>query len=302
MAEPPKVGLVGPGRWGQLIVRDLVALGAQVWAVAQSEESAAVARSRGASEVVGSVADLPQLDGYVIATPETTHLEIVEALLPRGRPMFVEKPLGVDVERVRALPSAARGLVFVMHKWRYHPGIEAMAQIARSGELGPAVGLTLERIQWGGPKRETSPLWVLAPHDLSIALHVLGEVPRPVWAVPHPLAPSGRGAMALLGTSAGQRVSISVSYDSPGYHRTMALGCVLGAVELADPLDDHLTIARPDLEPERRPISTEAPLLRELRVFLEHLGGGPQPFTGIDDEIAILEAIDQIWRMTDRRA
>ncbi len=110
MADPPRVGLVGPGRWGQLIVRDLVALGAQVWAVALSEESAAVARSRGASQIVRSVGDLPELDGYVVATPETTHLEVVEALLPRGRPIFVEKPLGVDVERVRALPTAARGL------------------------------------------------------------------------------------------------------------------------------------------------------------------------------------------------
>ena len=116
------------------------------------------------------------------------------------------------------------------------------------------------------------------------------------------MAPRPEGAMALLETSSGQRVSINVSYDAPGYHRTIALGCALGAVELADPLDDHLTIARPDLEPERRPISTEAPLLRELRVFLQHLAGGPEPLTGLEEEIAILEALDQIWRMTDRRA
>ncbi len=294
--------MVGPGRWGQLIVRDLAALGAEVWAVAQSDESAAVARARGAAHLVGSVESLPELDGYVIATPEKTHLQVVEALLPRGRPIFVEKPLDVDVGRARALPSAARDLVFVMHKWRYHPGIEAMAAIVRSGELGPAVGLTLERLQWGGPKRETTPLWVLAPHDLSIALHILGEVPQPLWAVSHPLAPSGRGAMALLETSSGQRVSINFSYDAPAYHRNASLGCALGAVQLADPLDDHLTIMRPDLDPERRSISTEAPLLRELRVFLEHLDGGPKPLTGVEDEIAILDVLERISQMTGGRA
>jgi predicted dehydrogenase len=302
MAEPPRIGMVGPGRWGQLIVRDLVALGAEVWAVALSPESAAAAKARGAAHLVGSVDSLPELDGYVIATPEKTHLQVIEALLPRGRPMFVEKPLDVDLGRARALPAAARDLVFVMHKWRYHPGIEAMAEIVRSHELGPAVGLALERLQWGGPKRETTPLWVLAPHDLSIALHILGEVPRPVWAVSHPQAPSGRGAMALLETSSGQRVSINFSYDAPAYQRNMALGCALGAVHLADPLDDHLTIIRPDLDPERRPISTEAPLLRELRVFLEHLDGGPKPLTSLEDEIAILEALDQISQMTGGRA
>ena len=294
--------MVGPGRWGQLIVRDLVALGAEVWAMAQSEESVAFARTNGAAHVVRSIESLPELDGYVIATPEKTHLQVVEALLPRGRPMFVEKPLDVDVKRARALPAAARDLVFVMHKWRYHPGIEAMAAIVRSGELGLAVGLTLERLQWGGPKRETTPLWVLAPHDLSIALHVLGEVPQPVWAVSHPLAPSGRGAMALLETSSGQRVSINLSYDAPAYHRNASLGCALGAVQLADPLDDHLTIMRPDLDPERRSISTEAPLLRELRVFLEHLDGGPKPLTGLEDEIAILDVLERISQMTGGRA
>jgi hypothetical protein len=28
-----------------------------------------------------------------------------------------------------------------MDKWRYHPGIELLATIARSQELGPALGL-----------------------------------------------------------------------------------------------------------------------------------------------------------------
>jgi predicted dehydrogenase len=302
MTESPRVGLIGPGRWGQLIVRDLAALGAQVWAVALTAEDEARARARGAAHVVDSVAALPGLDGYVVATPEATHLDIVETLMPRDRPIFVEKPLGADVERAKALPAAARGLVFVMHKWRYHPGVQDMAQIVRSGELGPPAGMTLERLSWGGPEREASPLWVLAPHDLSIALHVLGEVPRPVWAASHPLAPSGRGAMALLETSTGQRVSLSVSYDTPTYRRNIVLGCARGAVQLGDPMDDHLTISRPDLEAERMPISLEPPLLRELRVFLEHLGGGPAPVTRLEDEIAILEAISQISQMTGGRA
>jgi predicted dehydrogenase len=208
----------------------------------------------------------------------------------------------VDVQRARRLPAAARARVFVMHKWRYHPGVEAMAQIAASGELGPPVGMTLERLSWDGPARTASPLWVLAPHDLSIALHVLGEVPRPVWAISHPLAPLGRGAMALLETSSGQRVSLSASYDTPLYRRDVVLGCARGAVQLADPMDDHVTISRAAAEAERRPIATEPPLLRELRVFLDHLHGGPEPVTSLDDEIAILEAIDAIWRMTGGRA
>jgi predicted dehydrogenase len=297
MAHKPKVGLIGPGRWGKLIVRDLVSLGSEVWAMAPSAESAANAREMGAHHVVGAIADLPELDGYVVATPEKTHLDVIEALLPRGRPIFVEKPLGVDLARARALPPVAHERVFVMHKWRYHPGIEALAGVARSGELGAARGMMLERSSWGGPQREVSPVWVLAPHDLSIALHVLGEVPRPVWAGKHPLSASGQGSIALLETRDGRTVSLNISYDVPTYRRDIVLGCADGAAQLSDPLDDHLKIARPGAGIERRPISTELPLLRELRVFLEHLEGGPAPYTRLVEEIAIIETVEQLVRM-----
>ena len=201
MAERRRVGLIGPGRWGKLILRDLVSLGAEVMAVAQTVQSAQTAMTAGAAEVVSRIDELPELDGYVVATPEQTHLEVIEALLPRGRPIFVEKPLDVDVGRAERLPAAAHGLVFVMHKWRYHPGIEALAAIAASGELGPVQGLMLERVGPETPQRLVSPIWVLAPHDLSIALHILGEAPTLSWAAPHPLGPAGSGVMAMMETS-----------------------------------------------------------------------------------------------------
>ncbi len=300
MPDAPRVGLIGPGRWGLLILRDLAALGAEVWAVALSAPSADAARAGGATQVVGSLDELPMLDGYVVATPEHTHLDIIEPLLSRGRPIFVEKPLDVDVQRARALPPAAHGLVFVMHKWRYHPGVEAMARIAASGELGAVRGLVLERLDRATPARKVGPIWILAPHDLSIALHVLGAAPRPVWAARHPAIAAGRGLMAMLETPGGVPVSLAIGVDLPFYRRNMVLGCEQGAVQLADPMDPHLTIARPGQELELRPISTELPLLRELRTFLEHLAGGPAPMTPLADELEMLQSIEQLIAMSSR--
>lgn len=300
MAEPVRVGLVGPGRWGVLILRDLIQLGAEVSVVAITAEGAAAARERGAKRVVGSLDELPQLDGYVVATPAETHLDVIEPLLGRRRPIFVEKPLDTDIRRASTLPPAAHELVFVMHKWRYHPGIEAMAQLARSGELGAARGLQLERLAWGAPERKAGPIWTLAPHDLSIALHVLGAVPTPVWVRPHPAAAPGRGVVAMLETPAGQPVLLSVCDDIPQYRRNIVLGCEHGAVQLADPMDDHLKIARRGEAVVARPISTEAPLLRELQAFLTYLDGGPPPTTRLEDELKVLACIEQLIALSAR--
>ena len=299
MSGGPRVGLIGPGRWGRLILRDMVALGAEVHAVAQTLQSAEAASAAGAEEVVGSIEELAALDGYVVATPEQTHLEVVEALLPRGRPIFVEKPLDVDIPRAEALPAAAHRLVFVMHKWRYHPGIEALAQIAASRELGAVQGLMLERVGPTSPERKVSQIWVLAPHDLSIALHILGETPRLVWAAPHPVGRPGAGVMALLETLAGVRVSLNIAVGVPAPRRNMVLACAEGAAQLDDPMADHVKILKPGGELELRPISTELPLLRELRVFLEHLGGGPAPMTRLAEELVILRTVDALARAAE---
>lgn len=292
MADGPwRIGVVGTGRWGRLIVRDLVALGAVVSAVARSQESAAAARAMGASVVVDTLTALADQDGYVVATPEQTHLDIVEALLPRGRPIFVEKPLDVDVARAEALPPEAGGLVFVMHKWRYHPGIQALADIVRDGELGAVRGMMLERTGWGIPQREVSPIWVLAPHDLSIVLHVLGAAPYVESAAPHPLSPPGQGVVALLRTPSRTPVSLNVSAEVPAYRRSIVVACAEGSAQLTDPMADHILFARRGAEIEQRPVSTELPLLRELRAFLEHLTGGPPPMTALQDEIVILRTL-----------
>jgi predicted dehydrogenase len=294
-----RVGLVGPGAWGRLILRDLKGLGAEVWVDARTPASIENARNFGADRLVRGIEELPiDLDGYVVATPAETHLDVVEPLLERGRPIFVEKPLDVDVARARALPANAQRLVFTMHKWRYHAGIERLANIARGGELGPTRGLDLVRVGFGQTSvREVGGIWSLAPHDLSIALHILGEAPQPVWAAPGPLDRPGDGVVAVLETKRGVRVSLHASMFSPLKRRSVVLAGELGAAQLDDALADHLLIAWADGRTERRAIPVTMPLLVELERFLDHLRGGPPPMTSLSEELQILDALDQLHRL-----
>jgi predicted dehydrogenase len=300
---PPKVGLVGVGLWGQYILRDLMALGAEVHAAVRSEDSRLRAQRGGAASIVEQIDALPSdCDGYIVANITTAHLDAVEVLLKRGRPLFVEKPLSNDLARVRRLPPIAEKLVFTMHKWRYHPGIIALAQIAAREEFGPVRGLRTYRLGWEHHHDDVSSLWVLLPHDLSIALHVFGEVPRPVGAWSDPLTPHGDGVVARF-LAARDKVDF-IAEISSGHlekNRRVVLACRDAVCQLNDARYDRIAIKRrgdpADAPLEERVVDADLPLKAELRIFLEHLRGGPPPMTGLPDEIRIIEAVTAIQDM-----
>ncbi len=293
---------MGCGRWGKYILRDLVALGCDVAVVARSERSTAVADEGGAANVVRSIGELPDVEGIVVATPTATHAEVVEEALERGVPVFVEKPLTDDPEAAARLAAAAPDRLFVMDKWRYHPGIELLAAIAQGGELGRVIGLRTTRNGWGNPHRDVDAIWILAPHDLSIALEILGLLPEPRTAVADSQNGYAAGLVGVLGDAPWH--AFEVSARATVTRREVALVCEEGIAVLPDGYDDRVQIARtPDPhdttmpEPEGRPISTEFPLLRELRAFVEHLGGGPAPRSSAAEGAAIVRVISELRRL-----
>ena len=299
MTAPTEVGVIGCGNWGRHIVRDLGSLGCRVVVVDPSDASRAVAAASGAAASVASIDQLPPVDGIVVATPTVLHAETIERVLPRGVPIFVEKPLTCDVASARSIVERARDRVFVMHKWRYHPGVEALAEIARSGELGPVEGMRLLHVGWGNPHADVDVVWILAPHCLSIAFGVLGRIPPPLAAIAARDGPGGRatGLVGLLGPGPPW-VSLDVSAQHPDKARRYSLYCRDGVAELLDTSADGVRIARGrdpryDSAPafEHRPIAATMPLLSELAEFVGHLRGGPPPRTGADEGLAVVEAI-----------
>lgn len=303
MPEAKQIGLVGCGRWGRFILRDLVGLGCAVTVVVRSNDDRQRAKDGGAIAVVESVAQLPAVSGAIVATPTITHAAVIEELLGQGIPVFTEKPLTADAVSAARLARSAPDHLFVMDKWRYHHGIEMLAHIARSGELGPVIGLRTTRAQWGFPHRDVDAVWILLPHDLSIALEVFGYLPTPQSAVAERVNETVTGLVSILGNPNQPWFVSEVSIRYPEVRREVRLQCRDGVAILNEAYSDHIQVTRfsdaYDMAPnfERRMISTELPLLRELRTFLEYLDGGPPPRSSAAEGAANVASIAELRRL-----
>jgi predicted dehydrogenase len=292
----PSVSLIGCGRWGRNILRDLLALGCQV-AVCDPDLSAREYAQAAGASAVASVHELSTSDGMVIATPVSTHAAVIRLGLGSGIPIFVEKPLTSDVEAAREFAEIARGRLFVMDKWRYHPGIEELARIARTGELGAPLGMRLRQVGWGTPHLDVDVTWVLLPHCLAIALEVLGAVPAPRYAFATMGGTRVVSLDGMLGDDGmlGERpwVSVEVSERNPVKVREFQLHCEDGVAWLDEGWTDHISIARGGVI-EKRNVAPKLPLYAELEAFVRHLDGGPAPRSSVEEGAQVVEAISEL--------
>lgn len=262
--------------------------------MARSDESIARAREHGATSVVSTIDELPEVQGAVAAPIATKHAEVVEALAEHQTgPIYCEKPLTADVGEAERLLAALPERVFVMDKWRYHPGILELARLAKSGELGEVEGIATRRVSTGNPHPDVNTLWTHAPHDISIALEILGEVPPLAHARGEYVAGELRGAHATLGESPW--VVIEVSDGAPAHRRETRVVGSDGVAILDGGWAEHVTVRRFDGSDDQV-IETpgELPLLAELRTFVEHVNGGPAPKSSAAEGVLIVRRVQEI--------
>ncbi len=303
MTDRLRVGLVGCGRWGKNILRDLRGLGCRVDVADPDAAMRAAALDHGAASAVDHVDRLDSpCDAYVVAAWTTQHGRLVDRLLETGKPIFCEKPLTDDPEHADRIAEQASERVFVMHKWRYHPGVEKLAEMAASGEHGAVRQVATRRLQWTTPHGDADAIWTLTPHDLSMIYGLLGHMPEPRAAAGVVDADGqARGLFGILGETPSAVVHVAANW--PRVERVVSVVYDGGVGVMDDPLADHVKFypgsggqayaKAPEAE-RALPVSTEFPLLRELRAFVEHVEGGPPPPTGAAEGALIVRTLAKL--------
>lgn len=180
-----KIGVVavGYGYWGPNVVRNLAEHSefrlltmCELDAARAAEFSRRYPESAVQRRLDTALLD-PRVEAVAIVTPPASHYTLARAALEAGKHVLVEKPLAATATEAEDLVALAqeRGLVLMPgHTFVYSPPVNTVRELIRAGELGEPHFVTSSRMNLGlyqpdGVIRD------LAPHDISIMLHWLGE-------------------------------------------------------------------------------------------------------------------------------
>ncbi len=184
-----KVGVIGAGAWGRNHVRTVAGLAdAELAAVCDTDPKTRerTARQYPAALVTADVGDLlDRADAVIVASPAGTHAAMARRCIEAGKPCLVEKPFALsvrDAEAVAALAADRKVPVLAGHLLIFHAAVERLRTLVQGGELGKIFYLYSLRVNLGQVRQDENALWSFGPHDVSVALHLLGEAPVRVAA------------------------------------------------------------------------------------------------------------------------
>jgi predicted dehydrogenase len=289
----------GCGRWGQNILRDLLSLNCRVDVVDPAIQARQFALAHGADNAFQEFVPSGLYDGYVVATTASAHFEVLSLLASAGKPVFCEKPIVTSLHDARRLTEMYTKNLFEMHKWRYHPGIQKMAQLVQSGELGDIELVRITRFGWGVPYDDIPPSHVLLPHDLSVVLSLLGAVP-PIKKIlcPNAIRPE-TGMIIQLHKEDGPEVWIEYSTVIPEDKRSYTVVGSIATVQLANSYEVDLVLRKGtpgSFSADKLTVRADGPLplWKELSDFINHARGGPPPLSPLSDAVQIIERLAEI--------
>lgn len=201
-----RIGLIGTGYMGKAhaiayksvaTIFDLPAAPECEMIAATSEDGAAAkAAAFGFNRSTGDwralVADR-QVDAVNISTPPHTHHEMALAVIAAGKPVFCEKPLGMDAsESLRLAQAADQAGVPNMVGYNYikHPTSQLAHEIIAGGEIGEIIHVRAEHNEdffhdaaapgnWRIEKKTASAAGALGdvgPHVINAVLRLAGPI------------------------------------------------------------------------------------------------------------------------------
>ncbi len=184
--EAIKVGVVGCGYWGPNLVRNLrQSPDSQVMLLCDTNAQRLDHMRRMHPDVpttqrFDDMLNGADLDAVVIATPVRSHYEMAMACLSAGKHVFIEKPMArteAEAEEMVALAEREGRVLMVGHTFLFSPAVRRMKEIVDAGDIGEVQYVAARRLNLGLFQKDINVAWDLAPHDISILLHLLDERP-----------------------------------------------------------------------------------------------------------------------------
>lgn len=309
-----RICVVGAGRWGKNHIRTLDGLGALAGIVDTDDANLArLAAQYPRAQTFTSVKPALEwgFDGFIVATPAQTHVELASFLLENRRPVLVEKPLALTAAEARALQELSEKretLLMVGHVLLFHPAIRRIQGLISEGKIGRLQYLYSNRLNLGTVRTEENILWSFAPHDISVFQFLVGSQPAEVvtrggaflqpgihdttmTVITYPNNVVGHIFVSWLHPFKEHRVVIIGSKGMLSYEDSHEAKDILFYEKGIDWIQGE-PVAR-DGPTEVIPYDRSLPLTEELRYFIEHLGDKSVAIANAADGVAVLEILEQ---------
>lgn len=311
-----RLGIVGLGNWGSRLARTVARVDGARLATCYArtpERRSAFAEEHGCLAVDSFDTFLADetIDGVLVATPHTTHADIVTAIASAGKNIMVEKPLALTVKDARRCVDAARdagALLQVAHYRRLLTATRRIKGMLDAGELGRLhhIETNFSRPFGPDPKRPWRDEESEAPAGAMTALGVhmadnlfyLGGPIRRLAALSSVLdtsTPLDDMTSVLLEFESGGHAVLNTSLRLPFVATTAVHGDKASAWSELD--GARLYVQKID-EEERHEIEVEPVdgVVANITAFVENVRSGREPETNGEAGLRVVAVLEAIQR------
>lgn len=258
-----RLALVGVGRWGKNYLNTIRNL-------SFCELPDSLIKTKDYKDLISA----DNIDGVIIATPASTHFQIAKEFLENGFNVLIEKPLVTNYKDALALFEIAKrnkNVVMVGHVYLYNPAFVEVKKMVQN--IGNIKYISSEGMNYGPIRSDVSALWDWAPHDISMLIDLLGNLPEEV---------SGYGESVLrpntkfydicslkLKFSKNIFAFINVSWLSPLKKRNMIIVGNKSTIVFDDTLEKKISVIDNVSKKKEFPFfSKKSPLSEEISSFV----------------------------------
>ena len=337
MKKQIHIAQIGVGYWGPNLIRNF----AQLDTVGEltvcdldvsrlnkiSEQHPKVNVTQSFDEVLNNT----DIDAVVVAIPASLHYEYARKVILAGKHVLVEKPLAMTTQDAEELVNLARNedkILMVGHTFLYNAAVHKAREYIDNGELGDIYYILAQRLNLGRVRQDVNALWNLAPHDISIILYWLDEIPNRVSAKGLTYLQDGiEDAVFMdLDFPSGRAAHIHVSWLHPSKTRQMI---IVGSrkmliyddvstdakITIYDKGIDKKQIIRdlPDIKSFEQfqvmhrtgnvhipKINFKEPLRVECQHFVDCLINGETPVTDGQSGLGVVKILDEAQKILDQ--
>ena len=318
------LALIGGGYWGKNLIRDFYNLGA-LHTVCDIDTNLLSKHKSNYPEIEtttdwDTVLSSAQINRVCIALPAHLHYAFAKKSLEAGKHVYVEKPITLDISQAEELNTIAKekGLILMVgHLLQYHPGIQKIKSIIKSGKIGSVKQIVANRFSLGIFRTFENVLWSFAVHDISVILSLCNDrLPNSV--VCNGVCNITSGIQDITNSVLkydDKYVSLNVNWLSPYKEQKLTVVGTKGML-VFDDVEKKITIV-PEFvkyENERNPHNpvaiknnsyvepfnvSESPLNSECKHFIFSCDYNNPPLTDGDEGVRVLKVLTKLQESLD---